>query len=218
MTVHDQSPEDSMLATLAASELPDVLADVAELGLDAELADGVLREIPVLGTLLRMARTAGVVRNHLFARKLARFLTGYQKVPRDERDRFIASLDDPNERHRVGTTLLLVLDRCDSMDKPQLIALLFAGVVSREIHLDTFQRFVASLERIHVSLLPLLIRFYREQVSEDYNSESAEYQELSAAGLLGVEFTGGYGRSGQYVRTGYGATFVRLLTQRNRAI
>ena len=70
--------------------------------------------------LIGVIRAAGSVRDPLLAKKLGRFLFALQSVPLDERQAFHDSLMDRADRRRVGEALLLLLDRLDDMDKPEL--------------------------------------------------------------------------------------------------
>ena len=56
--------EESLVASIRRPDLRDVLADVAEIGLDQLLEEGPLRDIPVLGTLLRLRSAWGGVRDY----------------------------------------------------------------------------------------------------------------------------------------------------------
>jgi hypothetical protein len=66
----DQNLEESLVRSIAKPNLTELAADLAEVGLDQLLQEGVLRDIPVLGTLVGLYRTVGIVRDRLFATKV----------------------------------------------------------------------------------------------------------------------------------------------------
>jgi hypothetical protein len=209
----EPSLEESVVRSLVLTDLRDAIADVAEVGLDHLITDGPARDVPVIGTLIRLGTTVGAVRDHLFARKVATFLLRVAEVPEGERATFVRELKDPETRKRVGDTLVLLLDRLDDMRKPDLLGLLFEAYLAGEIDLPTFQRLSAALDRLNVVCLPLLRAFYRAEPSAPGAPIPAFelLQELSMTGLVGIEFGGGYGGGrGRFVHNELGRLFVRL--------
>jgi len=219
----DESIEETVVEIISSTDVQEGVADLAEAGLDQLLQDGFLSDVPVLGTLIRVIRTAGSVRDLLLAKKLGRFLVALQRVPLEERQAFLNSLVTRAERRRVGEALLLLLDRLDDMDKPELVARIFRAFMRGQLDRTTFQLMASAIDRLHLPNLAALIAFYSDQVSLPSGTPSDRdvYQALSFAGLVRVEARGNgggmfhpsmAGATLSYGRNELGRRFVEIVT------
>lgn len=209
--------EESLVSSIATADLVDMGADLAEVGLDQFLAEGVLRDVPILGTLAGMYRTFGVVRDRVFTSKVVRFLVQLAEIPVADRQRFLAQHVRPADRRRLGETLVLLLDRLDDMQKPEALAHLFAAHVRGECDLETFRKLAAALDRIPLSAISHLRDFYHAQEAMPglQPPRPGEYHaQFIFAGLVSIEFsrtgpTGGPG--GRYAKNELGELFLKTL-------
>ncbi len=136
----EEGLENSLIESIARTDLKDVATQFAEVGLDSVLDDGVVREIPIIGTIVSAASAVITIRDRLFAKKLLRFLENLDDVPVDERQAQITRLaSSSKERKRVGETLLLLLDRLNDMEKPALLARAFQAFLNGRIDRSQFQ-------------------------------------------------------------------------------
>jgi len=177
----------SLVASIPLKNLAEAVADVTEVGLDRLLGEGLLRDIPVLGVLIQLRKTVGVVRDHIFARKVLRFLLRLAEVPVSEREAFIAGLNTVEERRRLGETLVLLLDRLDDMAKPEMLAKLFAAHLRGRCDWPTFRRLSLALERLPLPALPSLRSFY-DPARRGFALGGEDLTTLAACGLVGLQF------------------------------
>jgi hypothetical protein len=186
-------PEDCILRVLASSEAGDLARDFAELGVDAFLKEGVLRDVPLVGTLVGLVKAGLTVRDYLFVRKLVRFLREAETVPVAERQEFVKGLHDRGLNERVGTVLLDLIDRYDDDEKIPLLGKLFAAYVDGEIDHDEFIRFSRAIERAFYGDLKAALNVFEGQRQGD----SDLWERLLASGLsrpkLGVKIDSGMG-------------------------
>lgn len=116
----------SLIATLSKSDLPEALGNLSEVAFDSILTDGVLKDIPVIGTLISLGKAAGSVRNYFFAKKMLIFLNSMASLPLEERDSLVKKLDaDENFRGSVGETIIELIARIDGEIKPLCVAIAF---------------------------------------------------------------------------------------------
>lgn len=62
-----------MVKILSSDELSDLKKEYAELGIDSLLDSGILKEIPLVGTLVGLYNVVGSVRDHIFTEKFSAF-------------------------------------------------------------------------------------------------------------------------------------------------
>jgi hypothetical protein len=202
----------ALVRTVAGNLLGDAIFDIAEVALDHNLAEGVLKDLPIVGILVKLARARQSVSEELFLRKLARFLTDLNSVPFGEREKLLKLYPDTSEEQRVlGENLLLALERLDDIKKPTILARFFAAYIRSRIDYLTFTRLARALEKFNIELLPQLRRFYTPEVTAVETSEEIIH-ELSLAGLVTVSLlgSGAINGSASYRRSELGKTFLLI--------
>ncbi len=140
---------DSLTRTLSESELGNVSFEIAEVGLDLLFKEGVLKDLPVISTLAGLFRTGIAVKDILFIRKLCNFLQELQDTSPEDRTRMIEHLDkDEKHRGKVGDNLLLLLERSDSVEKPQFVGKAFRAYVNEELDKSDFWNLAFIIDRL----------------------------------------------------------------------
>lgn len=198
-------------STLRDSSVLELVADAGEVGLDA-LTEGPLKEVPFFGSLVKLWRAGAQVRDLLFVAKLARFLrvirAGNHKIAQDFATRVA---DDDDLRHRVGTNVLLALDRLDDLEKPELLARAFLHLASGETGYDQFSEFILAIDRC---LLPDL--HHLGVGTRRMALAPSAATRLSSCGLVEIEnipTIDGVGAGNYYRMTEMGTRFVQLILE-----
>lgn len=201
-----------LVRTVAGNQLGDAVFDLAEIALDNNLAEGVLKDIPIVGTLVKLARAGQSVSEELFIRKLARFLADLNAVSVEDRRRLLEQYPDSSDEQRVlGENLLLALERLDDIKKPAVLARFFAAYIKSDIDYMAFTRLARALEKFNMELLPNLRWYYtREEPLVDTPEELIH--ELSLAGLITAELAGSgtLGGAAGYRCSSLGKNFLLL--------
>jgi len=127
----------------------DAATSLAEVGIDALLDDGLLRDVPIVGTLVSLGRAGIALRDRIFAKKVARFLLQLCEVPEEERRRFHDELNrNPKRSRALGETLIVLLDRIDDFEKAQLLAKAFVALLRNKIVEADFHRLCRAIDRV----------------------------------------------------------------------
>lgn len=202
----------ALVRTVAGDQLGDAIFDLAEVAWDQNLADGVLKEIPIVGTLVKLVRAGHSISEELFIRKLERFLDNLKTVPIEDRARLLEQYPDSSDEQRVlGENLLLALERLDDIKKPAILASFFAAYIRSEIDYLTFTRLARALEKFNMGLLANLQWFYVREGTAIQTSEEIIH-ELSLAGLVTVALadSGTIGGSAGYRYSALGRSFLQI--------
>lgn len=206
------SPGRELVKTVTGSNLKDVIFDAAEVALDNNLAEGVLKELPIVGAVVKLAQAGQSISEALFVRKLMRFLSELKNVPEEERARLLEEYPDSSDKQKVlGENLLLALERLDDIEKPEILARFFSAYIKSEIDYVTFTRLVRALERFNLALKDNLISFYNKEVPGVVLSFEIIH-ELSLSGLViaGLEEAGLIDGESRYLHSSLGKEFLRL--------
>ncbi|HGF7203196.1 TPA: hypothetical protein AB5D93_003177, partial [Vibrio cholerae] len=87
----------SLEDSLKKDDLSNLAIDLGEVGIDAILEGGVLRDIPILSSIVSGMNVIGSVRDALFTKKLISFLSELSDVSVEQRRSMIESIDNSNE-------------------------------------------------------------------------------------------------------------------------
>src|SRR5690606_27215854 len=84
--------EETFIESLADSDLSTMTTEAGDIVIDALFQEGVAREVPILGWIVKSCNVASSVSNHFFGNKIVRFLTALRETTIPERQAMIASL------------------------------------------------------------------------------------------------------------------------------
>ncbi|MFS1862641.1 hypothetical protein BCU54_016280 [Vibrio lentus] len=97
----------SLEESLKKDDLSNLAVNLSEVGIDAILDNGVLRDIPVLSCLVGSINVIGSVCDALFTKKLISFLSELSDIPAEQRRSMIDSIDNSEDyKVKVGEKLL----------------------------------------------------------------------------------------------------------------
>ena len=139
------------------SELTDLASDLGEVGLDALLNEGLAKELPIIGSVVGIARVAQSVRDRIFLRDVVRFIREAEKSPRCEREAFLAKVNsDPKGKRRLQDSVDRFISQTDDESKVDIFAQLFRAVISGVIEQEIFIRLGLAIRQVYAPDLLVL--------------------------------------------------------------
>ena len=150
----------------------EVVGEIGEVVLDSALDDGILKDIPIFGTIVGVGKCVKNISDVLFVKKLRAFLFTIKDV--DPRKRFEAMEKwekDDNYRGRVGETLLGMVDRCDDTIKATWLSKLFYELVLKRNSSRLFMRAEKTLSSLSVMDIQAFLNFPRNYYTYIRESE-----------------------------------------------
>ena len=131
----------SLEHTLKDSDLHNVTISLAEVFVDGLMKDGVAKDIPIIGTVIGLGKTAIGIKESLFLKKVIYFISELRNISAAKRREMIVKIDNSGKfRTKVGEKLLYIIDKCEDHEKSQIIALLFSAFLLEKISYDEFLR------------------------------------------------------------------------------
>lgn len=172
-----------------------VLGDIGEVAIDAIIEEGVLRDIPIIGSIVGTGKCIKNVSDVLFTKKLIAFLFELRDTDAHEREEAIERWEnDARYRIRVGETLLNMINRCDNTQKAKWLSKLFYHLVLKKGYSDVFMRSEKILSSLSVmdvySFLALPKDKYMTLTIEEteWYSNSGLYMMEDHGEINGIEF------------------------------
>ncbi|PZU80009.1 MAG: hypothetical protein DI528_22925, partial [Shinella sp.] len=111
-----------LVKSLGHDELADLGATIGDIALDSVITSGALDGVPVVGTLVNIARSGAAIRDLMFQRKVIAFLTSFaNESDPASRKEFVRKIEEQDDGQRFGEIILLLLERMDDLSKPAIV-------------------------------------------------------------------------------------------------
>lgn len=131
----------SLEQTLKDSDLQNVTISLAEVFTDSLMENGIAKDIPIIGSVIGLGKTAIGIKESLFLKKVIYFISELKNISSAKRHEMIDKIDNSGKfRTKVGEKLLYIIDKCDDHEKTQIIARLFSAFLLGTISYEEFLR------------------------------------------------------------------------------
>jgi hypothetical protein len=169
----------------------DPAVDYAEIALDALTTNEVIKEIPVIKSILAVFKTGVAIREWHFVRKLLTFLKEYHANPTEEgkTEEFRQKMNsDSVFCGKVANHLLVILDRYITEEKAKILAHLFKAHVNGQIGWEEFMSLSITLDSLHHSSYDFLHRITLSQTPFSYQGMEDPGEPLLFAAGIGTRY------------------------------
>ena len=172
--------ENALTATLKNTDLQGLNVDLGEIAIDVLMQDGILKEIPIIKTVLALKDFGSNVQKRFFLIKVFGFISNLEGTSIEERQAFIDRIErDEGYNKKVVDAVLLILDRYYDFDKPKILGKLLKACVKNKIDYKTFLRLSYFLDNLFIPDLEYLRRIKLGEAVEAIHKE-----ELYKAGYM----------------------------------
>jgi hypothetical protein len=189
MTVENKI-NDSFKATIASNEALSLAKDYSEVALDSILNNGILKDIPLVGTVIGLFKMGNSLKEQHTIKKILVFINQSADIPKEDREAFLTKLSDNDDyQESIAEKVLLLIERLDETKKAEIVGNLFRLMVMGVIGKDYFLRLSGIVER--ALLYDVLALHYRYSYfgrdwtgDQPYDINSANESALAAFGLM----------------------------------
>lgn len=158
--------------TLKDNDLRGFTINLAETFTDSMLKDGVVKDIPIIGTIIGLGKTVLNIKDRLFLKKIIYFISELSDIPPQTRNKMISKIDNSKEyRVKVGEKLIYIIDKCEDHERAQIIARLFSAFLTSKIDYADFLRAANVIEKTVLEDL----YYFVETDDEELSLEEASY-------------------------------------------
>ncbi len=142
--------QDSFNSTLIDPNLQNLSINLAEVGIDSILNDGLLKEIPIVSTISNLLKIGANIHDRLFLEKVLSFLSQLKDVSADKRKKVIEDIDNSKKfRIKVGKKLLYIIDTCEDYEMTELVSIVFKAYIEEKITYNEFLKTASVLQNIN---------------------------------------------------------------------
>lgn len=174
----------ALINVIKSDSMVSVTKDYLELGIDAALESGALKDIPLVNTVVGIFNVAGAVKDQLLATKLIRFLNQLSEISIKERMKMVNKLNEDDKfAGKAGAALIEILDRMESERKPELVAKCFATYAKQVISYEQLRRMLFALERVPSFEINTLSLFSKTTITTSREMDESTLLAFVNAGL-----------------------------------
>lgn len=180
--MNNQEISNSLLDTIRKSDFEGLATDFSELAFDqlSEL-EGVAKDVPVIGSIIKFIRLGFTVKDILFLKKLGIFLWNLKDIPLNERIKLIDKLErDSDYKTDVGGKIMLLLERVDDFEKPQIIANAFKAYLYDKISYNQLQKINFAIDHLFIGDIKEFNTFYNNAA---HAMDESTHQNLALCGF-----------------------------------
>jgi len=166
--------------------------DYAEIGLDAFVSDEILKEIPIVKTVVGVVKSGLKVKEIFFTKKILTFLKEFHsgKLPMDKFDKFQEEFTtDEKYRAKVMEQIMVFNDTFLQIEKSKVFANLFAAHLNEAYGWDDFVNLSFCLNQMNmsgVSLFDDMAEFKTPFYGALYDDAKLRYPLISNSGTISI--------------------------------
>ncbi len=187
------------------AEILSLSKDLGEIGLDSLLKDGIFKDIPVLGTILSVSKLCISVSDKILLSKLIHFINDLNLNNQQEIDDFKEKYFKDENYTKIGSKILLILERSDNETKINWLAKSLRLFVDKKINRYQFLRVSSIINSAYIEDIEKIIVFNvrHEITSQNDLIETYILDHLFSVGLLESHGFEGGGYNGENAGTIY---------------
>ena len=173
--------------TLFDPTLSDACSDMAELGIDSLLDDGVFKSIPVVSLLIGVGKTAQNIHDRNLLKQTIKFINTFNEksISQEKINKYRKKIQSkPKYAEEELGRVIILLNSNVELKKSELLGKFYRAYVDETIDWDTFCELSDITSRLFVSDLQLLYDIYHLQVSDTSQCPVYIADRLIALGLL----------------------------------
>lgn len=183
----------ALIETVKNSDLENVSVELAETFTDSALNEGLLKEIPILGTILGITKAGISLKDRLFIKKVIYFLSELNQITLEDRKSFIEDIESSNRKEiNVGEKLIYILDKCDDHRHARYLAQFFCAFLNKELTYSEFLRGASIIQNIFIKDLEYFLESNISEIEKIAPVEEAPNEiefPLINAGICGFGYS-----------------------------
>lgn len=167
--------------------LGDLCFEMAELGIDSLLDEGLFKSIPVVNLLVGTAKTAQNLHDRNLLKQTVKFINAFNSktLPYEKKEKYRKHLNSNPQyaEEELGRVMILLNANVDDK-KSELLANFFHAYIEERINWTTFCELADVTARMFIADIHLLYQIRNKQVTDTTQCESYRAERLIALGLL----------------------------------
>lgn len=175
--------------SLFDTSFQEFLGNVVELGIDSILEDGLLKDMPIVGTIVGLANFAVNIHDRCLLKQTLIFIQEFNKnAESEEVKKYIKKYEreideDPQKAEKELGRVMVILNRIIDDTKTRILSKLYLSYIKKNLEWSEFCDLSEVTEKIFTTDISVLKDIYSNSPDFDEN-KLHNYQRLVSVGLL----------------------------------
>jgi hypothetical protein len=174
--------------SLFNDDIQDLSTDITESVIDAVMEDGVLKEIPIIKSIIALGKTGVALRERNFLKQTISFIQGINEgnISQEKREKYQKRLSDADIAEKELGRVLYLLDSQIENIQSKILGRMYLAYVKEEISWIKFCELSEANRRMFISDYDVLLRLSRNRAAEQILDRKDRYMlgRLIGLGLL----------------------------------
>ncbi|MPS72942.1 MAG: hypothetical protein E2590_07270 [Chryseobacterium sp.] len=176
--------KESLTESIKSNGIVKITLDIGEAIIDSNLEDGILKDIPFIGSIINLNKGFLSIQDRIFSKKMLSFLYQLKDIPEDKRIKAIQKIEDSKEeRIKAGEKIIYLIDKADDHIKAEFIGVLFSEYIKENLDYEDFKKCSDVINRAFLDDLIWIIKNDYERLTME------EASEFIASGLFDLPVT-----------------------------
>lgn len=166
-----------------------ILKDIAEISIDSIIQDGLLKDIPIVSTLVAIGKVGTNIHERNLLKQTLVFIKTFNNhtINQDKLNIYKDSINnDPKKAEaELGRVVILLNNNIDDI-KSNMLAKCFVAYVNEYISWRKFCKLSDSIARLFTTDLDLIFRIYNNEVNNTKQCELHQAERLNSIGLINM--------------------------------
>lgn len=159
----------SFIETISSSELIEIGEEIAEISVDSILNEGVLKEFPIIGSLIGIWKTGVSINDYRFLNKILLFLNETSKLSEKKRQNIIEKLEDETFQAEAGEKLIAIIDNLETGSKAKMLGKALALFGNEIINRDEFWRISYIIDKLPMNDIVALKKWKEIELNQVFD-------------------------------------------------
>lgn len=174
------------------NESKDIVSEYIEVGIDSFLNDGILKEIPIVSTIVGVLKIGKNVHDRNLLKQTLTFINEFNtnRVNEDKLEEYKVKIENNSKKceEELGRVLLLLNNFIDR-EKSIMLAKLFKAYINQIINWNEFCEYTEIINRLFIQDINLLEMIYNGTVNDTTNrTDLFRVERLNSLGIIGLTF------------------------------
>lgn len=156
-----------------------LIESVGEFTLDSFMPDGILKDLPIVGSAFSVVKISKDIHDRIFMEKLKSFINEI-----DKNQKWREKFSDDEECQKISKQLLYIVDSCDDDNKLRLIGMAFNYLVNGEISKNEYFYIVNIISKSFFPFLKMLLDI--EDADKRFKNDNTKYDYIGISHLLNI--------------------------------
>lgn len=170
----------------------DVISDYLEIGIDSLMNEGILKEIPIVNTIVGVLKIGKNVHDRNLLKQTLTFINEFNnnKISRDKLEQYKITIEyNPKRCEEELGRILLLLNNFIDKEKSIMLAKIFKAYIEKIINWNEFCEYSEIINRLFIQDINLLNMIYDGTVSDTTNrGDLYRVERLNSLGIIGISF------------------------------